>query len=336
MKKIIVIFVTILFISGCYDYHELNDIDVVNGIAIDYVDDKYEVMLEVVKSDKNKDGNEIKTNVITGKDKVLANAFYEATKKSSGEIYLGHVSLLVISESVAQNGINDVIDYVLRDIRISNDYSILVTNNIDLFNIDIKDESVSQKVNKIINVALGKNNNVTIDMVGSMLVNDRLDLVIPYLKIEKNNFFINDIVYFNNDKMDGIIDNEIYNFLILDSIDINFNEGNNVVNVYDKDISYNVKKDKIVINIDCYGKIMNLDKKYNLNKKENYGKIENLIGKVIKQKISKFMKKHKDLIGLNDMYYKKYNKEKNINNYEIKVNLKINKNGAIYEVLNDK
>ena len=335
MKKFFIVIVIMLFVTGCYDYQELNDMSVVDGIAIDYEDDKYEVKLEVVSSEKGKDGNEIKTKVISSKDKVLANAFYKATKKASGDIYLGHVSLLVVSENVAEKGLNDVIDYVLRDIRISNDYSILVTDNIDLFKIDSKNESISQKVNKIANVSLGINNNVTVDMVGSMLVNNRIDLVIPYLEIDKDKTIISKIVYFKDDKMDGIIDDKIYNFLMLDNLDINFNKDNNVVNVYDKDIKYEVKNDKVNIKIDCYGTIMNLDKEYDLSKMESYEKIESMIEKVIKKDIDKFMKDYKDLIGINDMYYKKYNKVKDIDDYSIKVNLKINKNGAIYEVLDD-
>lgn len=335
MKKFFIVVVIMLFVTGCYDYQELNDISVVDGIVIDYVDDKYEVKLEVVSSEKSKDGNEIKTKVISSKDKVLANAFYKATKKASGDIYLGHVSLLVVSENVAKKGLNDVIDYVLRDIRISNDYSILVTDNIDLFKIESKNESISQKVNKIANVSLGIHNTVTVDMVGSMLVNNRIDLVIPYLEIDDDKTIISKIVYFKDDKMDGIIDDKIYNFLMLDNLDINFNKDNNVVNVYDKDIKYEVKNDKLNINIDCYGTIMNLDKEYDLSKMETYGKIENMIEKVIKKDIDKFMKDYKDLIGINDMYYKKYNKVKDIDDYSIEVNLKINKNGAIYEVLDD-
>ena len=35
------------------------------------------------------------------------------------------------------------------------------------------------------------------------------------------------------------------------------------------------------------------------------------------------------------MYYRKYSKEKDISNVEVKVDLKISKNGAIYEVLDD-
>ena len=336
MKKIILLIVVILFISGCYDYRELNNMAVIDGIAIDYKENNYIVKLEVVKSKKGKDGNEIKTEVLEASDEVLAQAFYKATKRSSNEVYLGHVSLLVLSEELARNGINDVIDYVLRDIEISNDYSILVSNNIDLFDMEIDDESISQKVNNILNVTLGEGNNVTVDMVGNKLLNKNIDLVIPYLSVIDQEFKISKIAYFDEDRLKDIIDNKIYNFLVLDNIDINFYDSNNVINIYDKVVKYDIKDDTVYIDVSCNGKIMDVSDEYNLNNSSSYKKLESIISKNIKDDINKFLSEYKDLIGINDVYYKKYNKNKDITEYVVDVNLKINKNGAIYEVLNDK
>jgi hypothetical protein len=49
MKKIILLIVIIL-LGGCYDYRELNDMAIVDGILIDYVDYEYKVYLNVIKS----------------------------------------------------------------------------------------------------------------------------------------------------------------------------------------------------------------------------------------------------------------------------------------------
>lgn len=336
MKKIILFIVIILFISGCYDYRELNNMAVIDGIAIDYKDNNYIVKLEVVKSKKGKDGNEIKTEVLEASDEVLAQAFYKATKMSSNETYLGHVSLLVLSEELARNGINDVIDYVLRDIEISNDYSILISDNIDVFDIENDDESISQKINNTLNVTLGEGNNVTVDMVGNKLLNKNIDLVIPYLSIVDNEIKISKIAHFDEDRLENIIDNKIYNFLVLDNIDINFYDNDNVINIYDKNVKYNIKDDTVYINVSCNGKIMDVSDDYDLNDSSSYDKLEIIISNTIKNDINVFLKDYKDLIGINDVYYKKYNKYKNITDYVVKVDLKINKNGAIYEVLNDK
>ena len=63
MKRLLII-VMCLLLCGCYDYKELNDINIVDGIYVTYEDDKYDDTLEVVKSNKGKDGNEIKNELL--------------------------------------------------------------------------------------------------------------------------------------------------------------------------------------------------------------------------------------------------------------------------------
>ena len=71
----------------------------------------------LIKVKKGKDGQEIESEILEAKDELLTDAFYKATKKSNKETYLGHVSLLVISEKLANNGINDVINYLTRELK---------------------------------------------------------------------------------------------------------------------------------------------------------------------------------------------------------------------------
>ena len=82
MRQTLIIIVSLLFISGCYDYRELNDMSVVTGIGIDYKDDMYVVSLEVTKSIKDGSSNEIETVIYSGSNKVLADAFLEAKNMS--------------------------------------------------------------------------------------------------------------------------------------------------------------------------------------------------------------------------------------------------------------
>ena len=41
LLKIICLFSIILIFGGCYDYNELNSLDIIGGIGITYKDDKY-------------------------------------------------------------------------------------------------------------------------------------------------------------------------------------------------------------------------------------------------------------------------------------------------------
>lgn len=334
MKKLFVMVVCLLFVSGCYDYRELNNMSVVDGIYVSYEDDNYKVMLEVVKSNKGKDGNEIENEILSGSDKSVSKAFNKAISGSSKEIYLGHVSLLVVSDSLCNYGIKDLIDYVLRDINISNDYMILVTDSNDVFDMELDNESISQRIVSLVNVKLG-NNNVTVDMVGNKLLNKNIDLVIPFIEVGEDDIKLSKVAWFKEDKLYDVIDDKIYNFLMLDNISTEFSYKGNVISIYDKDIKYEVVDNKIKISMECLGKVLEIDKKYNLDDVSNYSKLEDKIVSNIKDEVNEFIGSKKDIIGFNDMYYKKYNKNKDIDNYVLDVSLKINKNGAIYEVLDD-
>ena len=67
--------------------------------------------------------------------------------------------------------------------------------------------------------------------------------------------------------------------------------------------------------------------------------IEAFINKKIEDEVKLFIdtiiERDSDLLGFKDIYYKKY--KKNINSFKYKVNVSttINKNGTIYEVLDD-
>jgi len=55
MKKIriiIYIFFFSFFITGCWNYHELNDLAITTGIAIDIKDDKYVVSYMIANAKK--------------------------------------------------------------------------------------------------------------------------------------------------------------------------------------------------------------------------------------------------------------------------------------------
>jgi len=49
MKKILLLFICLFLTTACYDYQELSDMNIVNGIGVDFKDDEYIVNLEMVK-----------------------------------------------------------------------------------------------------------------------------------------------------------------------------------------------------------------------------------------------------------------------------------------------
>lgn len=175
--------------------------------------------------------------------------------------------------------------------------------------------------------------------MASKFITNKEDIALPYVSLDDNNINYSDIVYFNGDKMVGKINNKMYSFLVLDTKDILFTRNNNTIKIYNKKISMEVKDNIIEVNIKVDGQISKINKDVNLKDEDSYGKLEKLMNKEIEEEtilfIDTILDNDSDLLGFKNIYYKKY--KKNINSFKYKVNVSttINKNGTIYEVLDD-
>lgn len=118
--KIKLFFISLCFflLTGCYNYNELNTLAIATGMSINYKDDQYEVSLLIANSKQaqvsSKEG-ESQSIVYEGKGKTISEAMREIDIISPKSIYIGHLSFIVVSESLAKAGLMDSLDYLLRD-----------------------------------------------------------------------------------------------------------------------------------------------------------------------------------------------------------------------------
>jgi len=178
-----------------------------------------------------------------------------------------------------------------------------------------------------------------IDLIVSNIVNERRDIALPYIELEDKNVTIDQIACFKKAKMVDKMSNKIYNFLLLKGDNLDFDKDDNVINIYKKDIHYDIKKDKIVINIKGMGKVKKVNPDISLEESKSYKMIEEQINEAIYEEVMEFLKnsleKESDLVGFKDLYYKFFQKEKDNVPYEVNVDIKISRNGAIYETIHD-
>lgn len=340
MKKIILLISFILILSGCYDYKELNDMSIVSGIGIDFIDNEYIVSLEITRSSKDGSSTEIESNVVTGSDSNISNAFNKAMNMTDKEVYLEHVELLIISTELAEYGISDVFDYIVRNTTINSNYFVVIGDNPkELLSTTMENKSMSQVIVDTVSYTQGDTSIDDLDIMASKFITNKEDIALPYVSLDDNSINYSDIVYFNGDKMVGKINNKMYSFLVLDTKDILFTRNNNTIKIYNKKISMEVKDNIIEVNIKVDGQISKINKGVNLKDEDSYGKLEKLMNKEIEEEtilfIDTILDNDSDLLGFKNIYYKKY--KKNINSFKYKVNVSttINKNGTIYEVLDD-
>ena len=340
MKIIILLILSVFLLSGCFDYKELNDMSIVSSIGIDYNKGKYNVYLEITKSSKDGSSTEIETSLLTGESSNITDAFNNAKNKSDKLVYMEHVELLVLSKNIGDKGISEVLDYIIRDTTINNNYFMVICDNPnEMLSKKIDNKSASEVILNTMNYYLENTTLEDVDIVASHIINAKEDIALPYVYWEDENIGFEEIAYFNGDKIAGYINNKMYSFLKLDSLNTNFNYENNTINISKKKIDYEISDKVININIKAHGIIKEINDNVDLENSNSYKLIEKEINNVIKKETINFLENtlnnNSDLLGLKNLYYKKY--KKNINNikYKINVDLIINKNGTIYGVLND-
>ena len=134
MKKIVLI-LFILFLSGGYNYKELNKIGIVSSISIDKKDNIYNIGAQVLNVKNKEDTSSSKVIVYREKGKTIEEALRKMTTKSNKKLYGGHLGKLVISEDVAKDSIINVIDLFQRLPEIKDEFTITVSKNIEAFDV---------------------------------------------------------------------------------------------------------------------------------------------------------------------------------------------------------
>ena len=123
MKKIIILFILILSLTGCKDYVEINDLAILTGIVIDYKDNMYEVTAQLIVNDKDSNIEVFKT-----KSNSINEAIAELSKLSNKELFISHLKVLIVTDTVIKENI-DFKDYFLRSSKSKMNFYVYVIDN---------------------------------------------------------------------------------------------------------------------------------------------------------------------------------------------------------------
>ena len=319
MKKILLI-LFIFFLSGCYNYKELNKIGIVSSISIDKKDNMYKVGAQVLNVKNKDDTSSSKVIVYESSGKTIEEALRKMTTKSNKKLYGGHLGKLVISDDVAKDSIIDVIDLFQRLPEIKDEFTITVSKDIDAFDVikimtsteSIPADYVTSEIE-------------TADVESALTYSSKLDEFVSFYLKEYIDPAISVIKVNNYDKDGTTLKNtETTNpktKIILDNIAITSN--GKLENYLNKDetIGYNFIRNRVkemIIPIKC-------------DEDNNYSSIS-LINSKTKSKIKKTNNKYTIYLNVNSSASiteynckKDLDKEDTINNLQNKVENKIKK-----------
>lgn len=122
----------VVFLAGCWDRIELNDVSIVTGLAVDKGEkSKYRLTIEVVNA------SQFSTNQLGGEaapaltysleGQTISEIIHKVNIGMTRRLIFSHTRVLYISEDVAKAGIIEFLDYLDRSGQFRNDFNIMVT-----------------------------------------------------------------------------------------------------------------------------------------------------------------------------------------------------------------
>lgn len=354
MKKILIIILTLLLCTGCFDYKEINDLAIINAIGVDYENDEYVITLEILNDQIDKDSSKITSYTKVGHGKNLTSAIENAADKLSKQLIFNHIKLMILSKSIIDEKFENIIDLFLRNTYFrENFYVISATKNKPetLLNHTTNEAPIASTAitDTLESIRYSSNTNVLkkFDEIVEEVITYGIDTCFSNITLKNDEFIVDGMAIFNNYDYIGNLDNEyvkIYN-LLTDNFDrptytINYDNLSFTTAINNGKINTEIKSGTINVNGNLMGRIIDNDPKYNIRDPKNLERIDNDFTNLLDKKIEEFIKvlqdNNTDILGITKNYYKKTRtKDKD---YWLKLDIKsdikfnINKKGLIYDV----
>lgn len=339
MKKFVLIIITLFILlisSGCYNYKEINNMAIVSSIGIDKdnKNDKYIVSAQIMNSKESEDSEGSQITVYTKEGDTVHEALRNITLKSPRKLYGNHLSKIVLSEEVAKEGIDNILDIFNRITEVGNEFIITIVKEdkaSDVLKVLTTTESIPAEYVKLSLKIADKTSGLTyatkLDEFISLYLKKGIDPVVPVLKIDKkekkgttiNNItttnpiskiVIEDLAVTNKGKLETYLKNEEvigYNFLRNQIqkmiIPVKCDDENNYASILilkNKTKSNTAKKDNeyiINFNINSEAIITEYNCKKDLTDEKVIKKLEKDTEKKIKRYIKKSLNKQKETKG---------------------------------------
>lgn len=351
MKKIkILLFLGVIFMmTGCYNYRELNQLAITSAIGIDKKGDEYEVSIQVMNtqkqgSDSNSSGDQPKFITYKEKGKTIQQAVRNIVLEAPRRLYANHISLLIINEDVAKEGIYDILDLLFRDSESRKQFNVIISRNsksYDVLEILTPLETLNAKnINDSLiadSQFLGVSETITFEQLLASYLNEKNDVVLPSVEVigdikqgesteniqsasPSTKVILSGYSIFKGDKLIGYLSNQ-------DSINLGFIRNkieNTIVNYKCDDKNYmavevvNSKtevdasnnKPEITIKVAGQANINEMNCKMDLTKNKTISELNDKINKQIEKQIKSTIEKinreyNADVYGFEDLFYKK-------------------------------
>lgn len=222
IRPILVLLLTVnmIFLSGCWNYREVDNMSMVAGIAIDPGKDgfKYHITFEFLDLTHEKTGSKL---LETDGDS-LFDCARNAIVKTKKKLFFSHCKIVVISNQLASKGVSPLFDFLLRDSEPRINLDVLVSKEstaaVILQQKPVTDQLVSLEISDQLkqNISnLGEAPSVKLYQAYNMLADSGTSLVLPSVKVSKDKTTILDgTALFKKDKLIGYLNRSETKYLL--------------------------------------------------------------------------------------------------------------------------
>ncbi|WP_425449277.1 Ger(x)C family spore germination protein [Dethiothermospora halolimnae] len=339
ISKTLVILLLVLFLSGCWDYKDVDKRSIVIGIGIERIDNKIEFSTEVAKLKAQigkKDKRAEITNVYT--DAAYGNTFEEAREDYDARrpypTFLGATRVVIFGTNIAKESIEPYLNRINRMYDYRKTLLPVVSREepIKLLKIKVeKDVSVGFLIEDNINF-LYKNGTTLYPNIGDLLSNialKKVGYVIPYIGIEQGSIKYLGLAVMKNSKLidtieaqntDGLLYLLAENPRLTETIS-GFKRSDNIYSfktiLKDRKIKTKYEQDKIIIDIDIE---LNGQLKYQyylepISEKE-IDEIEDIISRKVADNIKNIIKKSQKVYKSDIFQFARYFRADNSKIYQ--------------------
>lgn len=349
MKKLkyLLLLLLVPILSGCYNYRELNDISIVTAVSIDYDEEEkiFKTITQVINPIKQQDASSSgEPPFVTYKSdaKSIEEARIKVIRDSPKEFYTSQMQILILSESIVNNHLAEVLDLFTRAPDIRSEFKIMVAqDNKALEGITIETIFDSLSSSNILDSleAQSKKEGLTLDLtlndLTSMYLNPYEEMAFPSLIVEgsinkgekeenvtttvaKATTKIGTTAIFKDNKLLGFLNEDeskvvslIKGELTNTIINMDYKDGIVVLEPIRIKVGQkaNLKDNTVTISIKGFARVDEIDANFNL---KSLKEVENLekyfneyIEKYIEDNFEGIRKKYNsDIFGFRDLYYK--------------------------------
>lgn len=124
---VLMFFITNIFISGCWNYKEVDKLSVVSGVAIDKGENSnYLVTVEILKISGGKE-SKTTSKTVSAEGKTLFDAARNMISMTGNRLYWSHTKVVILSKSIASEGVSKALEWFCRDSETREDVPILIS-----------------------------------------------------------------------------------------------------------------------------------------------------------------------------------------------------------------